>query len=454
MRFAYYSVAGESLAWQRRLLDEGNEVLVYIDREIGKYSAHVGDGIVPKTQNLVEWTNFAYSPGTISFFDFTGRGQLADQLRKGGRLVVGGGSFCDRLEDDRPFGEAFAEKHGIQAPPSYRFSTITQAISFLRKDPKQKVGDGGWAWKPNKPLGCDATWVDKSTEGMIGWLLLCALPQFGDNNTCLLQERIPGVALSTARWWNGRTWVGPYEATLEEKKLMDGDVGPSTGCSLNLIWYYVGTPQIARELKFDELAESFRKNNAPPGLYDINAIVNRQGAWFLEWTPRLGYDSELTGQRGITNLGGFLHALAIGSDVDAFFDANQIYAGVRVSIPPYPTEDKDLKETLRSKAARGTPVLDGLDGLWEHRFVASGLAKNDQGFTVEAESGYAGVVVASGSSLKSCCDDIYAYLKDTLSIPNLQYRIDAEKIIQHDLDEMAALGWGTTPVLTDDSEDD
>ena len=82
------------------------------------------------------------------------------------------------------------------------------------------------------------------------------------------------------------------------------------------------------------------------------------------------------------------------------------------------------------------------------------MAKNDQGFTVEAESGYAGVVVASGSSLKSCCDDIYAYLKDTLSIPNLQYRIDAEKIIQHDLDEMAALGWGTTPVLTDDSEDD
>ena len=154
----------------------------------------------------------------MSFFDFTGRGQLADQLRKGGRLVVGGGSFCDRLEDDRPFGEAFAEKHGIQAPPSYRFSTITQAISFLRKDPKQKVGDGGWAWKPNKPLGCDATWVDKSTEGMIGWLLLCALPQFGDNNTCLLQERIPGVALSTARWWNGRTWVGPYEATLEEKE--------------------------------------------------------------------------------------------------------------------------------------------------------------------------------------------------------------------------------------------
>ena len=49
--------------------------------------------------------------------------------------------------------------------------------------------------------------------------------------------------------------------------------------------------------------------------------------------------------------------------------------------------------------------------------------------------------------MKGCCDDVYAYLKDELSIPNLMYRTDAEKILQDDLDEMHQHGWETTPIL-------
>lgn len=436
------------------MLDEGNEVLVFIDKEMGKWSQHVGDGLVPKTQSFVDWMRFARQPGTICFFDFSGKGEIADQLRAAGCFVIGGGAFCDRLEDDRPFGEAFAEAHGIQTPPSYRFSTLTQALTFLKKDPKQKHGDGGWAWKPNKALGCDATWVDTDTAGMIGWLQLCALPKFGDNNACLLQEKIPGVALSTARWWNGRAWVGPYMGTIEEKKFLPGDVGPSTGCSLNLVWFYAGEPHIATELQFERLAATFRQKNAPPGIYDINAIVNRKGVWFLEWTPRLGYDSEMTSQIGITSLSGFLSALVHGTSVDAFFDVNRVYVGVRVSVPPYPVEDKSIRDAERGKLSRGVPVLEGIDGLWQGPFVASGLAQGPHGLINEAESGYVGVAVSAGSSLKGCCDDLYAYLKDTLSIPNLSYRIDAEKIIEHDLDEMTALGWETTPVLEPDESGD
>ena len=454
MRFAHYAVRGGNLWLDARLQEEGNDVLTYIDKENGKNSQHVGDGIINKTQSVFEWQQYARQPGTISVFDFVGRGEVADRLRGAGCFVVGAGEFCDKLENDRPFGEAFAEKHGIQAPPSYRFSTLTQAIAFLKKDPKQKNGDGGWAWKPNQDLGADSTWIDEDTESMLKWLQLCALPKFGDNHTCLLQEKIKGVAISTARWWNGRAWVGPYECTIEEKKMMAGDVGPSTGCMLNLVWYYTGEPAIASELKFEELAATFRKNNAPPGIYDINAIVNRQGAWFLEWTPRFGYDSEATAQRGITNYSEFLSALVHGRDVDRYFDANKVYFGLRLTLPPYPLGAGDLKESLRPKLARTTPVLDGLDGLWGKVFVAEGLSMGPSGYFIDDASGHVGVAVAAGSSLTGCCDAIYAYLKDTLSIPNLQYRIDAEKIIQHDLDEMADLGWETTPVLDGESEDD
>ncbi len=453
MRYAYYSVEGESLSWQRRLLDEGHEVLVYIDKEKGRYAQHVGDGLIPKTQNFSEWQQFGASPGAISFFDFTGRGEIADSLRRAGRFVIGGGTFCDKLEDDRPFGETFAQRHGIQAPPSYRFSSISQAAAFLKRDPRQKNGDGGWAWKPNRDLGSDATWLDSSTQGMLDWLMFVALPEYGDNQTCLLQERIKGVDLSTNRWWNGRAWVGPYMATIEEKKFLNDNVGSSTGCALNVVWFYPGTPRIAHELKWESLAESFRKANAPPGLYDINAIVNRQGAWFLEWTPRLGFDSEMTSQRGIAQLGAFLAALAMGTSVDPYFDCNQIYVGVRITVPPYPTADKDIKESSRHKYARNLAILGGVDGLWEKNLVAAGLAMGPNGLQVVTESGYVGVGVSSGSSLKGCCDEVYAYLKDQLVIPNLQYRTDAEKIIQDDLDELGRLGWETTPVLSGDEEE-
>lgn len=452
MRFAYYSVEGLSLSWQRRLYDEGHDVLVFIDKEKGRFTQRVGDRLVPKTANFDTWLKFGAHPDAITFFDFTGKGELADGLRRSGRLVIGSGSFMDKLEDDRPFGESIATQHGILSPPSFRFSTISAAIEFLKRDPQQKHGDGGWAWKPNKDLGSDATWVDKTTAGMIGWLQLWARPHYGDNQPCLLQERIPGVALSTERWWNGKSWVGPYIATLEEKKFMPDDIGPSTGCSMNLIWFYPNEqPRIAEELKWESLAETWRKRDAPPGLYDINAIVNRQGAWFLEWTPRLGYDSEMTSQRGISNLAEFLAALVLGKSVDEFFDLNQIYVGVRCTVPPYP-EDERVFKTGRIPS-KDVPILDGLDGLWQKRMVAMELAKGEQCIHTTGGSGIVGIIVAEGSSLKGCCDDIYAYLGDTLSVPDMQYRPDCEKNLQADIDEMAQDGWETTPVIDGSAEE-
>lgn len=454
MRFAFYSVEGASLSWQRRLFDEGHEVLVFIDKKNGKWQQRVGDGLVPKTGDFNTWLQFGAAPGAITFFDFSGTGELADGLRRSGRLVIGGGTFCDKLEKDRPFGEAIAKEHDILAPPSYQFSTVSQSVAFLRKNPDQKAGDGGWAWKPNRSFGSDSTHVAKDTEKMLGWLERVAIPKAGDNNTCMLQERIKGVALSTARWWNGRGWVGPYEGTLEEKKFMPGDLGPSTGCSLNLVWFYPSqNPAIAEALQWERLADAFRKKDAPPGLYDINCIVDRRGAWFLEWTPRLGYDSELTSQRGITQLGAFLHALATGGDAGQYFDANKVYVGVRLTLPPYP--DAESGTTSTKTAAMNVPILGGLDGLWDKHFVACGVGKTDSGMAITDPGGYVGVAVSQGSSLKGCCDDVYAYLKD-LSIPNLQYRTDAEKIIQDDIDEMHKFGWETTPVLDapDDDGDD
>lgn len=442
MRFAFHSLDGVTLSWCRRLMDEGHEVLFYVKKD---RKNKIGQGIVPLATSLAQWRAWGMlDKSTIYFFDQTASGDYADELRKAGCTVVNGGSFQDRLELDRSWGTDIARRAGVLIPPTYSFSSISETIAFLKTNPQQEFGDGGWAWKPDRDIGCDATLVASDNQKIIDHVQQIAR-RFGDGLKCILQEKIDGVAVSTARWWNGRTWVGPVEGTIENKKFMDKNLGPATGCSLNMVWFYRNdNVRIAQELHFDSLAEEFRAKKAPPGIYDINCILDKRGAWFLEWTPRLGIDSEITSQRAITKLGQFIHNVAFGLGVDDLFDTDQAYFDVRLSIPPYPNsiDSKDYKN----------PALDvqvkGEDGLWKGMFVCGGLAYNPQlGLHNVDPSGLVGFIVKAGRSIDKTYDEIYNYIKDKLTIPDLQYRTDAAKTIKDDLKKMKESGWETSPVI-------
>jgi phosphoribosylamine-glycine ligase len=441
VRVAFYTKDGSALAWSRRLLDEGCEVLVYIPKS---KHGNSGKGLVPITNSKDTWKAWgSQKPDTLFFFDQTDDGDFAESLRAAGKLVINSGVFMDRLEKDREFGEKIAASIGMKLPPSKSFPTISAAIAFLETNPKQQAGDGGWAWKPNRNLGSAATFVGK-TAAEVTEFLGYAQRTWGDNVSCILQEKIAGVALSTARWFNGAKWASPVEATLEKKKFLNGEKGPATGCALNLIWFYqTDTPRVAKECKLAELEAELLKRKAPPGLYDINSIVDHRGAWFLEWTPRLGIDSELTSQRGISSLSGFLYALATGGETMKFFDRSFCYTAVRLSVPPYPTEDKLAPELT---AALNVPVR-GADGLWDKFFVMAGVELTKDGLQVADPFGIVGVACVRGRSLKQMCDKIYSYLDKQLRIANLQYRTDAYEVIKKDLLSMAATGWESTPVL-------
>jgi phosphoribosylamine-glycine ligase len=441
MRVAFYTKDGSAVAWARRLHDEGCEVLTYIPK--GKHGI-TGHGLIAITNSKETWVAWGkQQKDTIFLFDQTDDGKFADALKASGCTVINSGSFMDKLENDRIFGEDIARRIGMKLPPSKSFPTIAAAVAFLSTNPKQKAGDGGWAWKPNRNLGSSATFVGKTAQEVIEFLGY-AQRTWGDNVSCILQEKIKGVSLSTARWWDGQKWASPVEATLEKKKFLNDEKGPATGCSLNLIWFYADEwPRIAKECHLAELAVELKANKAPPGLYDINCIVDHRGAWFLEWTPRLGIDSELTSQRGISSISGFLQALSVGADTMKYFDKSYCYASVRISVPPYPNEEKLVHEL---KAARNVPVW-GADGLWDKFFVMAGVALTDDGLEVSDPYGMVGICLTKGRSLKRMYDRIYAYLNDELRIPNLQYRTDAYEVLKKDITAMASTGWETTPVL-------
>lgn len=430
MRFAIYSVEGDSLSWAKRLADEGNEVLFYNPSTSYK---DVGEGIIPTTRNYEELVS--WGRGGVFVFDHTDAGKRADVLRRMGQRVVGGGSFCDELEGDRQHGIEVARQIGMPVPKTWSFSTISESLAWLRKQ------DGGFYFKPDKDIGTDATCGDKDVEGVIRKIEEIRR-NHGDSIVNILQERIPGVDLSTARWWNGHDWAGPFEATIEHKALLAGEMGLSTGCSFNALWFYE-EPEIAETLGWEQLGAYFRHQEAPPGIYDVNCRVSEEDGlpYFLEFTPRFGCDSEPTSQKGIKDLGKLLSTVAEGGKLDDdLFIRRAIFASVRLYIPPYPFDDVALIPD--KKSCIGTPIW-GADGLWEKHFIGYSLKYDQkQGLCMSNKSGLVGLASGTGRSIKMAFKDVYDYLdSDELEVTNLGYRPDAAQIIGKDFDALVSLGY-------------
>jgi phosphoribosylamine-glycine ligase len=256
---------------------------------------------------------------------------------------------------------------------------------------------------------------------------------YGDKIPNLLQRKIDGAAISTAAWWNGRTFIGPFEGTIEHKKFLNDELGPSTGCSFNAAWFYDDdVPKIAEELGWENLGPIFREHEAPPGLYDINAVVNEGKAYFLEWTPRLGCDSETTSHRLINpdvGLGETLIRLVEGRLAEMPVDTSVLALSTRVSVPPYPVEglDGDCEQS-----SVGTPVW-GIDSLWEDSFCAYALKQGKQGgYEVADPNGMVGIGIAVGDSLWKLQGQVIRFLRDELKAPGKQYRTDADSSIAKD----------------------
>jgi len=439
MRFAFYCTEGYSLCLWNRLLEEGFEVLVYIEAQDYK---EVGDGIVEKAGTFDELKKWA-GDDAVWVFDGNGAADKADALRAQGRLVINDGSFSKRLESDRMWGEELAKTYGISAPETKRFKTLDEAMGFLEK----VDGEDYWYFKSDKYLEGSATFGTEA-EHLVPYLTHLK-SRFGNSRPCILQKQLEGVAISTNAWFNGSIFVPPFGGTIEHKKFLEGDKGPHTGCQINLGWHYEDVPTIAKELHFEEMASFFRKMKAGPGVYDINALISSEDEkpYFLEWTPRFGYDSEASAFNRIKGtLGEFLYALASGTLAEAPFDTGTLDVSTRLSIPPYPWEHID-KNPVERKKHTGTPV-GGTDTLSGPPFAAYGLARDEEGLYVADPYGLVGIACAVGTNLGALCEEINETAeKIAVGTPNLQWRADALETLQGDLDMLQELGYLTHEAL-------
>ena len=425
MRIALSSYSGIGAWLSLRLQAEGHSVDYFLSKP--EY-ANVLRGICP-TPFTPEGRGYArfpdYSKYDVSVFDVTGREKQAE-FSAGLAPTIGDGAFNCCAEDDRDFGLSVMEECGIAVPPYEKFADVGAAKSFIKKTGKRYV------YKPDTVGGKEQdtadTYVSSNAEDMLAYI--DKVYAHSGNAPFVLQEFITGTEVSTEGWFNGEDFY-LINSTLEEKKFMNDNKGPNTGCSGNLVWTYGGCePQLYKH-GLGKM-KKYLKSISYTGMLDLNTIVTTQGVYGLEWTPRFGYDAIATFiQLYAGNFGEMLHRIATGQVPEQSFRA-EFAAGVRLSIPPYPTE-------VAGKHPGGVPIK----GLDEEDFLETFM------FDVEREkdelvtagvSGFIAVPMGKGESIGAAFSEVKDRI-GRIKIPNMQHRTDIEKCVQKRYNQLNADGW-------------
>ena len=415
------------LAWQ--IHREGHEVRYYVEAES---DGEIGDGFVPKTDDWrgdVDWADVIVFDD-VWVDDDVGTGALAEELREQGKAVVGGTPNTDRLEEDRGYAMEILEDHGVDTIDHQIFHDFDDAIQHVRENPAPYV---------IKPLGevqnvKRLLYVGNEDDGSDVIDVLRAYKKAWGHRMkgFQLQRKVEGVEVAVCGFFDGNGFVDRANLNFEHKKLFPGNIGPSTGeMGTSMFW-------TERNRLFEETLgklEGWLAEEGYVGSIDINCIVNENGIFPLEFTPRFGYPTIPLQEESIESpTGEFFYDLAHGNDPEIEVH-NGYQIGVRIVLPPFPFHDeKTYDENSRnaavvfeSESREGIHLEDTkrVDGQWR----------------VAGESGMPLVVTGKGETMQNARKQAYERLDDIV-IPNLYYRDDiGERWIEGDADRLQAWGY-------------
>lgn len=433
MRFLIVSENGDAAGIAWRLQTEGNEVDLYIKN---KAASRTLKGMVNHVSSIRDGVN---NVPDVILFDMVGMGKAADQLRDSGWKVLGGGEWNDKLELDRKFAMKAMDSFGIRAPRSFAFKNLKDAAGFASEHSKLLV------LKPNDNKNAAYTYVPKSQDELIGFIKHLKIDMKVDGKV-LLQEYVDGTEVSTEIWYAGGRPVAMPNSTLETKKLMSGDVGPSTGCQTSLVFAY---PKREPKLVQQSLKKMslFLERTKYTGPLDINGIVRKGRFYGLEFTPRFGYSAIYALSRLLKEpLGKVLERIAQGDDSPMSLREGFGYS-LRVSIPPYPYQPEDT--IMRRKVYEKTSNLS-VSGLtkedWEKNVFPMDMYQISEGHYYTA--GFDGVIMeATGFGLdpfEAEREAVRVFKK--LRLPNKQARIgDGARNAVRRIEELRRQGYEVPP---------
>lgn len=422
-KFLFISAEADSgdLAWQ--VEKEGYDVKFHAQLEENK---DVCDGILDKINSLEEYIDWA----DVIVFDYTGFGEIADRLRKAGKLVVGGSVYTDRLEKDRGFGQEEMRKAGINVLPVEIFENFDEAINFLRNN------QGRYVFKPCGEISSyekGFLFVGQEENGL-------DLVEFLEKNKKAWSERIKffqlqkfvsGVEIAVGAFFNGKEFVYPININFEHKKLFPGDIGPFTW-EMGTLMFWDNKDNILFKQTLEKMKKSLA-NSGYIGYIDINCIVNETGIYPIEFTSRFGYPTISIQMEGIlSSIGEFLYKLAKGEDFE-IKTKKGFQVGVVVAVPPFPFKDETMSEAYKNS----TIIFKKNDLEGVHIIYVKFI---DNEWRIAGISGWVLIITGSGTTVKEAREKAYNRIKN-INITNMFYRIDIGEKWEEDSDKLQAWGY-------------
>ena len=416
---SWESLSGD-LAWQ--IKKECHEVKAYIKSESDK---DVYDGFLEKVDDWKKFIDWA----DVIVFDDVGFGKEADELRQKGKLVVGGSSYTDRLEEDREFGQSEMKRVGMLTLPHWDFSDYESALKFIEENP------GRYVYKPSGFVPADSKgllFMGKDEDGK-------DLHEILRSNKKVLEKRIKqfqlqkfvqGVEIAVSAFFNGNDFIYPLHINFEHKKLFPGDIGPFTG-EMGTLGYFSGPNTIFRTT-LEKMREDIKKSGYV-GYIDINCIANARGIYPLEFTCRFGYPTISLQIEAITSeWGDFLYKIAKGEPFD-LKTKKGFQICVICAVPPFPYDDKNEMGIYKDLSIIfKKPSLDGIH-LGDVKLV-------DGNWQIAGDTGYAIVVTGAGTTVEDARKQVYGRLENIL-LQNMFYRTDIGLGWAEDSDKLQTWGY-------------
>jgi phosphoribosylamine--glycine ligase len=415
------------LAWQ--VSREGHEVKYHVEAE---RDGEIGDGFVPKTDDWraeVGWADVVVFDDVWVGSD-VGTGALARELRERGTPVVGGTPATDRLEADRGYAMEVLDAHGIDTVEHRVFEEFDAGVQHVRENPAPYV---------IKPLGevqnvKRLLYVGTEDDGSDVVDVLRAYEKAWGHRMrgFQLQRKVEGVEIAVCGFFDGAGFVDQVNFNFEHKRLFPGNVGPSTG-EMGTSMFWAG-----RNRLFEETLgrlEGWLAAEGYVGSIDLNCIVDENGVYPLEFTPRFGYPTIAVQEESFASpTGQFLYDLAHGNDPELEVHGGY-QVGVRVVLPPFPFDDERTYDensrnaaiVFRTESREGIHIEDTktVDGQWR----------------VAGESGMPLVVTGKGDTMQNARRQAYERVDDVV-VPNRYYRDDVgERWIDGDGDRLQAWGY-------------
>lgn len=427
-----------------RAAEAGHEVQIWSPPNADGSPVMAGHGF-PGIKRVANWQAAMLWVGTgglvVNMFNDKAITKALDLWRSRGYRVFGPSSKSAALEHDRGAGMKLFEKFGFEVPEYQIFPTLEATLAYAWKcqDPMvlKPMGD-----EEDKSL----TYVAHDPADLVSFLEMKKRSGTKIKGQLMLQEKADIIMeLGVSAWMSPNGFSRAHNVSVEYKKLMNGDYGPSTGEMGDLSRYYTDTDDSILSdhlLRFeDTLAEM-----GHIGDFAVGGGVTAKGKYIpFEVSARFGYPEIFA----------FLHchrcdpiewmnAMIDGQDTLEVDERPAVC--VVMAKPPFPrSSDKPAQDV--------GAVITGIEEVWQHvspveMMIEKGPCmhngKVESDLVYKTTGNYICTVTAQGSDVHDAIEEAYA-AAERIKFQDRMLRTDVAKDLEKKLPRVKALGYRELP---------